>query len=191
MPRMIIDGWFAGVGRGSDPVVFAVTVDGKIQAVGLDGRLFEPFPIVAPDDEGWPSSYSANSQHAVASLSVGESSWLEVVETADNGHRPGDWVATITLEGRGLASAVLAPADELIAALVSPDVFAPYRSAVVVDFDGSIVAEGPLPTPESFAGGLDFDGRYVVAPLESGRIYVLDALTDVARVVEVYAEVSF
>lgn len=93
---------------------------------------------------------------------------------------------------RIVASATLAPDGGTAVALYSPSISVPLVGVVHIDMataDSS--TSWDLPERESFVGPIDFDGRWALAPLESGRLFVVDTVSDSARVVDVYAEVWF
>ena len=149
-----------------------------------------PVPDVVRDtsDREASATYvSVGNESIVFSVGAEEASWLEVYDR-DGYAATGD--ATAVLHGVGpLTYGTIAPDDSSIVALTGPE-FAPARSVWHLTFDGA-TAEWELPQAESFAGGLDFDGRWVMAPLDSGRVFVVDTESVAARVVDVYAEVWF
>ncbi len=171
------------------PTVFAYDFSmARLTAIELDGA---GSVLVVDDSDREPQTYavSVGDQLIAGLVGVGDSFWIEISERDGYTIVPG--TAQIVGGAGSVGPMALAPDDSSVVALDAPDFWTPYDQVVEFAVDGTELGRWDLPSGEAFSQGIDFDGRWGIASLDSGRVFVVDTLAGTARVVDVYAQVFF
>ncbi|MEM8705567.1 MAG: hypothetical protein AAGE98_03870 [Actinomycetota bacterium] len=173
------------------PVVFGY--DEEIRGlVAYDIGGVEAPETVVLDGEAERHSYfvSVGDRLIVVTAGFGHQVWIEISERDGYAVVP-ESTHTLDFGDLSIGSGVIAPDDSSFVLLTAPDFPTLFNAVAQYSLDGVEIGSWPLPEGETVRGELEFDGRWIIAGLESGRVFVIDTAADAARLTDVYAQVFF
>lgn len=163
--------------------------DGAFYAERLDDPAAEPILVTGP--AGTPTVWAADVGDQLMLLLVGPDIPDQLEVRGRNGLDLAPAGTVIAPPGIAVGLGAIAPDDSSLMAIASVTEARLYRHLIQFSVEGEELGRWQLPEDEVFTGGLDFDGRFGMAPLAGGGYFVVDTVADTTRVVDVYAEVWF
>lgn len=200
-PTSVLDDAF---GREVSPAFFAgaSAADGRPVVFGYDEELLglvaydiaaveAPVTVVVDGDAERSSSFASVGDRLIAvTAGFGHLSWIEISDRDGYAVVP-ETTRTLDFGDLSTGHGVLAPDDSSLVLFTAPDFPTPFNAIARYSPEGVELGSWPIPEGETVAGELEFDGRWIVAGLESGRVFIIDTATDTARLTDVYAQVFF
>jgi hypothetical protein len=173
----------AGAAMAADRPVAFVTDGESLDAIDLATTFRETLRDFANLDETPYAADGANGTgRLLLTLGAGESTWFEIYEFNETTLRLGKLLTRIDPDG-ALGIGHLAPDAQTIATTYDDSWYDPVQTIALLDAaDGSVLGRWTIAAPDSI-NSLDFDGRWIVAELSDGDLFVVDTESaDVRRV---------
>lgn len=189
--RLLSPFFYVGAGE-IDGLPYALVTDfsdGAFYAERLDDPAADPILLYGPGES--LTVWAADVGIELMLVLVGPDIPDQLQIRARNGLDVEPAGTVIASPGIALGLGAIAPDDSSLMAIASASEEGLYRHLIEFSTDGEELGRWQLPDEEVFTGGLDFDGRFAMAPLAGGGYFVVDTVADTTRVVDVYAEVWF